>query len=180
MYSKSALDDETQLSYRALGDNISSSIWKQLPKFGTAVQDFFKKQFYPINCLAIGLEGYETQAHQLHISRNSYIKPHDNPTDMEASFITWFVKGAPKGGLFGVFSHCLKFDNDNGAGIWIRSKALIHGTLPFHSTSSSNFKLGVAIVNKDWLITRLQNQLKEGTSLTWKSNEWYTEDFDKN
>ena len=99
---------------------------------------------------------------------------------MEASFITWIVKSATEGGLFGVFSHCLKFDNDNGAGIWIRSKALIHGTLPFDSTSSSDFKLGVAIVNKDWLVTRLQNQLKEGTSLTWKSNEWYTEDFDKN
>jgi len=29
------------------------------------------------------------------------MKPHIDPSDIEASFITWYVKGAPKGGLFG-------------------------------------------------------------------------------
>ena len=93
--------------------------------------------------------------HHLHVSKNSYIKSHIDPSNMEASFITWFVKGAPKGGLFGVFQHCLKFDNDNGAGIFIRSKNITHGTLPFDSISLNDFKLGVAMVNKTWLHTRL-------------------------
>ena len=83
--------------------------------------------------------------------------------------------GTPKSGLFGVLQHCLKFDNDRGAGIWIRSKNLGHGTLPFQSTSSSDFKLGVAIVNKTALHTRIKNGLKEGTSLTFKDKE----DFEK-
>jgi len=178
MYSQSNLDDEIQMSYRAMGDNISSSIWKHVSKFGNAVEDFFKKQFFPINCIPIGLEGYKTQVHQIHISKNSFIQPHIDPSDMEASYISWFVKGRPKGGLFGVFQHCLKFDNDNGAGIFIKSKNITHGTLPFDRISLNDFKLGVAMVNKTWLHTRLRNQLKGGTSLTFKSNEWYIEDPD--
>ena len=134
-----------------MGDNIASSIQRDLPRFGNALKEFFQKQFYPINCISIGLEGYEIQAHQIHISKNSYIQPHIDPLDMEASFITWFVKGSPKGGLLGVFQHCLKFDNDRGARIWIRSKNIKHGTLPSDSTFLNDFKLCIAIVNKTWL-----------------------------
>jgi hypothetical protein len=36
------------------------------------------------------------------------------------------------------------------------------------------FKLRVVLVNKGWLCTRLQNQLQDGTSMTWKNNFWYT------
>jgi len=49
------------MSYRAMGDNISSSIWKHLSKFDSRVEDFFQKQFFPINCIPIGLEGNEIQ-----------------------------------------------------------------------------------------------------------------------
>ena len=120
------------------------------------MDEFFKKQFYPLNYIPIGIEGHETQAHQVHITKTSYIKPHIDPLNMEAFFITWFVKGTPQGGFFGVFQHCLKFDNDNGVGIWIQSTNIAHGTLLFNNTSSNDFKLSVAIVNKIWIHTRLQ------------------------
>jgi hypothetical protein len=52
----------------------------------------------------------------MHISKNSYIKLYVDVSDIEASFISWFAKGNPNGGCFGMFQHCLKFDNNNGAG----------------------------------------------------------------
>jgi hypothetical protein len=75
------------------------------------------------------LKGYTTQVHQMHISNNSYIKPHIDVSDLEASFISWFVKGDPNGKYFGMFQHCLKFDNNHGAGIFVRSKFVTHETL---------------------------------------------------
>jgi hypothetical protein len=73
----------------------------------------FEVQFYPMNCIPIGLDGYTTKVHQMHISKNSYIKPYIDVSDLDASFILWFAKGNPNGGCFGTFQHCLKFDNNN-------------------------------------------------------------------
>ena len=63
------------MGFKGIGDNIASSIWKQLVhKFGSKVKKFFEDLFYPMNCIPIGLEGYPTQVHQLHVSKNSCIK----------------------------------------------------------------------------------------------------------
>jgi hypothetical protein len=176
MYHHYDISESIQMSFRGMGDSIASSIWKQLDKFGNEVKMFFQDQFYPMNCIPIGLDGYPTQVHQLHISKNSYIKPHIDMSNLDASFISWFTKRNPGGGCFGIFQYCLKFDNNNGAGIFVLSKFITHGTLKFNlnSLSHNNFKLGVALVNKGWLRTRLQNQLSDGTSLTWENNFWYT------
>jgi hypothetical protein len=45
----------------------------------------FEDQFYPMNCILVGLEGYATQNHQMHIFKKSYIKPHVDVFDLEAS-----------------------------------------------------------------------------------------------
>jgi hypothetical protein len=60
--------------------------------------------------------------------------------------------------------------------IFVLSQFVTHGTLKFNlnSLSHNNFKLEVALVNKRWLCTRLQNQLQEGTSMTWKNIFGYT------
>jgi hypothetical protein len=68
-----------------------------------------------MNCIPIGLEGFTTQVHQLHISKNSYIKSHIDMSNLDASFISWFAKKQPSGGCFGMFQHCWKFDNKNRA-----------------------------------------------------------------
>jgi hypothetical protein len=80
---------------------------------------------------------------------------------LDSSFKSWSRKGNPIGGCFGMFQHCLKFDNNNGAGLFVLSKFIIHGILKFdlNSLSHNNFyKLGVAVVNKGWFLTRLQIQ----------------------
>ena len=114
-----------------------------------------------MNCISIGLLDYTTQVHQLHISKNSYIKLHIDMSNLDASFISWFTKGHPTRGYFGIFQHCLKFNNNNGVGIFVLSKFITHGTLRFNlkSFSMNNFKSNVALINKGWLCTRLQNQL---------------------
>jgi hypothetical protein len=95
------------MNFRGMGDSIISSIWQQLDKFGCEVKKLFKDQFYPMNDVLISLYGYTTQVHQMHISKNSYIKPHIDVFDLDTSFISWFAKGNPNGGCFGVFQHCL-------------------------------------------------------------------------
>jgi hypothetical protein len=124
-----------------------------LDKFGSEVKKFFEDQFYPMNCIPIGLEGYTTQVHQLHISKNSYIKPHIDMSNLNASFISWFTKGQPGGGCFDMFQQCLKFDNNNGARIFVLSKCITHRTLRFNleSLSENNFKLGV-VLTKDGFV----------------------------
>jgi hypothetical protein len=94
------------------------------------------------------------------------------PIDLDASFISWFVKENFNGGCFDMFQHCLKFNNNNGAGIFVLSKFIIHGTLRFdlNSLSHIKFKLGVVLVNKGWLHIRLQHQLQDGTSTIWENN----------
>jgi hypothetical protein len=51
-----------------------------------------------MNYIPIGLDGYTTQVHQMHISKNSYIKPHIDVFDLDTSFISWFAKGNSNGG----------------------------------------------------------------------------------
>ena len=103
MYHHDDILESKQMSYRGLDDNIASSVWKQMDKFGSEVKFFFEDQFYPMNCIPIGLEGYTTQVYQLHISKNSYIKPHIDMSDLNALFISWFRKGQPGGECFGMF-----------------------------------------------------------------------------
>jgi hypothetical protein len=109
----------------------------------------------------------------MHISKNSFIKPHLDAADMEASFIFWFTKGDPKGGHFGLFQHCLKFDTNIKAGVFVRSKTVAHGTLRFiHKTLAENvYKLEVALVNKQELRTRIKHQLRDGAPVTWQSSD---------
>ena len=75
-------------------------MWKALDLFGHPVKEFFTNQFQAINCIAIGLDSYPTQVHQLHMSKNSFIKPHIDKLNFDCSFICWFIEGYPKGGEF--------------------------------------------------------------------------------
>jgi hypothetical protein len=102
-----------------MDDSIASSIWQQLDKFGSEVKKLFEDQFYPMNCIPTGLDGYTTQVYQMHISKISYFKPHIDVYGLDPSFISWFAKENPNGRCFGMFQHCLKFDNNNGAGIFV-------------------------------------------------------------
>jgi hypothetical protein len=114
-----------QMSFRVMGDNIASSIWQQLDKFENEVKKLYpilENQFYPMNCMPIDLDGYTIQVHQMHISKNSYIKPHIDVSNLETSFISWFAKGNPNGECFGMFQQYLNFDNNNGVGIFVLRK----------------------------------------------------------
>jgi hypothetical protein len=46
-----------KMNFRGLGDSIASksSIWQQLNEFGSEVKKLFEEQFYPMNCIPIGL-----------------------------------------------------------------------------------------------------------------------------
>ena len=70
----------------------------------------------------------------------------------------------------------MKFDNNNGARIFVSSEFISHGTLKFdlNSLSHIKFTIGVVLVNIGWLCRRLQNQFRGGTLMTWKNNFWYT------
>jgi hypothetical protein len=132
-----------------------------LDEFGSEVKELFEDQFYLMNCIPIGLDGYTIQIHHIHIFKNSYIKPHIDVFDLDTSFISWFAKRNPNGGCFGIFQHCLKFDNNNGARIFVLSKLIIHETLKFdlNSLSHNVFKLGVELTNKGCFCKILQNKL---------------------
>ena len=73
-----------------------------------------------------------------------------------------------------MLQHCL--DNNNRVGVFVLNNFTIHGTLKFglNLLSHDNFKLGIALINKKWLCTRLQNQLWDGTYMTQENNLWYT------
>ena len=170
-YDHEGLSEDLKEALRSQGDTIAYAIWEQFNMFGDSIKSFFQEQIKSMAPLAIGLEGFEIPVHQLHASKNYYIKPHIDKSDFEACLIAWFMKGNPKGGYFGIFQHGLKFDNNNGAGIFVRSKYLSHGTLKFdmNSLSAKDFKLGVALVNKCWAHTRYRNQLIEATPITWEN-----------
>ena len=133
-----------------------------------------------MNFVSVKIQGYLTKVHQMHLSKNSYIKPHIGKYNMDASLIAWFTKGNPKGRCFDVFQQCLKFDTNNGARIFVRSKIYAYGTLRFHEKSLELdvCKVGIALVNKQQLSTKIRNQLREGAPLTWKNNYSRRSDFD--
>jgi hypothetical protein len=60
-----------------------------------------------------------------------------------------------------MFQDCLIFNNNNDGRILVLSKFIAYEILKFdlNSLSHNIFKLGVALVNKGWLCTKLQNQL---------------------
>ena len=57
--------DDALEAIRGIGDSIASAIWKQLDMFGDLVETFFQNLFEPMACLAIGLEGFQAEVHQL-------------------------------------------------------------------------------------------------------------------
>lgn len=162
--------DSIQRSFKRLGNNIASSISMQLDQFGSKFQQFFNDQYGHVS---IGLVGYATKVHQMYISKNSYIKPHLDRYDMEAYFIFWFTRGDPKGGNFGLFQDCLKFDTNIGAEAFVRNKSVAHETLRFiHTTLAGNvYKIGIAFMNKQLFSTRIEHQLRDGAPVTWQSSE---------
>jgi hypothetical protein len=115
-------------------------------------------------------DGYKTHVHQLHVSKTSFIKPHVDPLDMEASLFTWFTKGEPNGGIIWSISTLAKNWQQSWGWDFCKKKHVIHGTFLFESISIHDHVLGVATVNKTWLHTKLQNQVKEGVVLTLKNN----------
>ena len=82
-----------QEAIRSQGDTIASAIWEQFNMFEDSVKTFFQDQIESMAPLATGFKGSEAPVHQLHISKNSYIKPHIEKSDLEAFLITWFTKG---------------------------------------------------------------------------------------
>ena len=69
MYNRSKLSLELQHAYLGLEDSVASSIWPNISKFGKQVSSFFVQQFYPIGCVAIGLDDLKTNVHQMHVSK---------------------------------------------------------------------------------------------------------------
>ena len=59
-------------------------------QFGDVVNSFVDAQFALMNFVSIGIQGYLTKVHQLHLSKNSYIKPHIEKYDMDASIIVQY------------------------------------------------------------------------------------------
>ena len=172
MYHHNDQLQSVQPNFKGLGDNVASSIWQHVNQFGDEVNNFFDEQFAPMNYVFVQIQGYFTKIHQMHFSKNSYIKPHIDKYDMDASLIAWFTKGNRKGGCFGVLQQCLKFDTNNRAGIFVRSKLYAYETLRFQEKSLkfNVYKVGVAFVNKQQLNTRIRNLLREGAPLIWKNN----------
>jgi hypothetical protein len=76
MYHHGDILGPMQIHTRDLGDSIAFFIRKQLHKFGSNVISMFADQFYHMNYIPIGLEGYTIQIYQMHISKNSYIRSH--------------------------------------------------------------------------------------------------------
>ena len=102
---------------------------------------------------------------QMHISKNSFIKPHIDMNDLESSIITWFSEGHPEGAEMGLFQMLYKFKTNNGSGLFLRSEEYVHGTLEIDTKGNDleNYTLGVALTNKKGLITRATNQLNANT-----------------
>ena len=164
-----------EYSWKAQGDLIASNIWSHIYKFGDSINKFFADQFVELKCIAIGEDEHPRNVHSMHISKNSKIKPHLDVTDKEASIITWFHQGDMKRGNFAVYQLWYKFSTSNGPSLFIRSGNLVHGALQFETSGvelHSNFKLGVALVNKKQICTRLVNQKVAEEPLTFSKDYW--------
>lgn len=54
---------------------------------------------------------------------------------------------------------------------------MTHGTLRF-TLSEKNYKIGIALVNKSWLTTRLKNQLINAEGInSYRDSLWYIKDI---
>jgi len=97
----------------------------------------------------------------LHFNKNSSIKPHVDALDMKSSIITWFTSRDPLKGQFALHQHLYKFQIKNGPGLFVKSKNYVHGTLHFDTRDNAieNYTLRLALSNKNWLKTRVENQL---------------------
>jgi hypothetical protein len=60
MYDNYDISKSKKMSFRNMDDSIASLIWQQLDKSGSEVIKHFEDQFYPMNCIPIGLDGYTT------------------------------------------------------------------------------------------------------------------------
>jgi hypothetical protein len=85
-YDRKNMPQSTKLAFRRIAHSVASAMWKALDLFGGPVKEFFTNQFQPMNCIPIGLDAYPTQVHQLHMSKNSFIKPHIDKLDFESFF----------------------------------------------------------------------------------------------
>ena len=117
-------------SFKDLGDQCASIIWKNLiPHFGTEINNYFDKQATNTRYLCIGHKDNPTNVMQMHISKNSFIKPHIDMGDLESSIITWFSEGHPEGAEMGLFQMLYKFKTNNGSGLFLKSEEYVHDTL---------------------------------------------------
>ena len=60
MYHNYDISKNKQMSIRNMDDSIASLIWQQLNKSRSEVIKRFEDQFYPMNCISSGLDGYDT------------------------------------------------------------------------------------------------------------------------
>jgi hypothetical protein len=60
MYHHYDISVSKQMSFRDMDDGIAFSIWQQVDKFGSNIKKIIEDQFYPMNCIPIGLDGYTT------------------------------------------------------------------------------------------------------------------------
>jgi hypothetical protein len=181
-YHNAKISLAAEKAFKDMGDECASNIWHSLlPKFGEVIDYYFYKQAYSTQYICVGLEDKPTNVAQLHISKNSFIKPHIDPLDLESSIISWFTNGEPHGGEFGLFQMLYKFKTNNAPGLFLQSEEFAHGTLHFDTRGNEldNYTLGVALTNKKWLKTRSTNQLigntREPRRIPSKKH-WYTID----
>ena len=82
--------------------------------------------------------------------KNSFIKLHIDKLEFDCFLICWFIEGQPKAGEFGVFQHCIKFENNNKTNVFVFRKYIRHEMLQFdpNSLSHTDFKIKCVLVNK--------------------------------
>lgn len=166
LYHNSKISHAVEKAFKDLDDQCASNIWKSLmPHFRTKIKNQFDEQSTSARYLCIGNKENQTNVIQMHISKNSYIKPHIDMNDLESSIITWFSEGEPRGAEFGLFQMLYKFKINNGSGLFVKSQEYVHGTLELDTKGDElqNYTLGVALTNKKGLITRSTNQLNANT-----------------
>jgi len=182
LYHSSKVSLHEEKAFKDIGDEIASNIWKSaMSTFGLNIKHHFHQQLSTTNHIYVGLDESPTNVCQLHFRKNSFIKPHLDPSDMESSIITWFTFGDPLKGQFALHQYLYKFQTNNGPGLFVKSEKYIHGTLHFDTRDNpiENYTLGLALTNKKWLKTRVEHQLttqtKRPIEISFKIY-WYTID----
>lgn len=176
LYFKRHIKPSIAYAYANIGDQVASNVWKCTSQFGKLINAFFEKQFSPYRSIAIGTKNALCNVHSMHLSKNSRIKPHIDNNDIKASIITWFNNGTRSGGQFGAHALWYKFDTSNNPGVFIKSETVVHGTLSFDPIVDEvqNYRIGLALVNKKGICTRVLNQIKEGDEFTMARDYWIT------